>query len=200
MKKLILALIFLLPGIFHAQAQSPRRAESPACKIGRIEGEIGVGALFGGDKLNFDNNRIGATYYAEVRYNMSRMPLDVGLQVAGSIFNRDSDNAGDLKFKTWNIMAVTDYNILRCKKVSFFTGVGLGYAILDNSAPITFDNSAPNWAGFSTGDKSGSFCFMPRVGVELFHRLRFTLDYKLQEKANRHFDLTVGFVFGGGKR
>lgn len=77
---------------------------------------------------------------------------------------------------------------------------GLGYTALDTSGPIRFDNSNPNWAGFSTGDKKGSFCFMPRVGVELFHRLRFTFDYKLQEKANRHFDLTVGFVFGGGRK
>lgn len=200
MKKLLLALVLILPGAFPTRAQVPHNAKSTDCKIGRLEGEIGVGAAFGGDKLNFDKNRIGATFYAEGRYNMSRLPLDAGLQVSGSIFHRDSDNAGELEFKTWNIMAVSDYNFRRCKKVSFFVGVGLGYAVLDNSAPVAFDDSEPNWAGFSTGDKSGSCCFMPRVGMELFHRLRFTFDYKLQEKANRHFDLTVGFVFGGGKR
>lgn len=200
MKKLILALILLVSGIPGSHAQATRNTASPARKVGRIEAEIGVGALFGGDKLNFDNNRIGATFYAEARYNLRRLPLDAGVQVAGSIFYRDSDNAGDLGFRTWNIMAVSDYNFRRGKTVSFFAGIGLGYAFLNNSAPIAFDNSAPNHGGFSTGDKTGSFCFMPRVGMELFHRLRFTLDYKMQEKANRHFDLTVGFVFGGGKR
>lgn len=194
MKKLFLLLILPLVGISSIHAKSPGR------KVAPIEAEIGAGAIFGGDKLDFDNNRIGATFYTEARYNLSRLPLDVGVQVAGAIFHRESDNAGDLKFKSWNLMAVTDYNFRRCGNVSFFAGIGLGYAFLDNSAPIAFDNSGPNWAGFSTGSKKGSFCFMPRAGVELFHRLRFTLDYKMQERANRHFDLTVGFVFGGGRR
>lgn len=198
MKNLIYALALLC--VFQGNAQTTQRATKSDCTVARFEGEIGVGAIFGADKLNFDSNRIGATFYAEGRYNLRRFPLDVGLQVAGSIFHRDSDNAGNLEFRTWNVLAVSDYNFRQCKKVSFFAGVGLGYAALDTSAPIVFDNSTPNWAGFSTGDKKGSFCFMPRVGVELFHRLRFTFDYKFQEKANRHFDLTVGFVFGGGQK
>lgn len=41
---------------------------------------------------------------------------------------------------------------------------------------------------------------MPRIGVELLHHLRVTLDYKFQEKANRHIGLTLGVVFGGGRR
>lgn len=61
-------------------------------------------------------------------------------------------------------------------------------------------HSQPNWGGFSTGNKTASFCFMPRVGVELFHHLRITLDYKLQEKANRHVGISLGVVFGGGRR
>ena len=169
-------------------------------KVGCIEGEIGGGITFGADKLNFDKNKFGATFYAEGRYNIQRVPLDVGVQVGGTIFHRESVNAGQLKFKTWNVMAVTDYNLRRHKKISFFAGVGLGYASLDNSAPITFDDSQPNWGGFSTGTKTGSFCFMPRIGIELLHHLRVTFDYKLQEKANRHFGLTFGVVFGGGSR
>ena len=181
MKKLILALALLCA--FQSNAQSTPSAKRSDCEVRRFEGEIGVGINFGADKLNFNSNRIGATFFAEGRYNLQRLPIDVGLQIAGSIFHRDADNAGNLEFQTWNVLAVTDYNLRRCNKVS-----------------IRFDNSNPNWAGFSTGDKKGSFCFMPRVGVELFHRLRFTFDYKLQEKANRHFDLTVGFVFGGGRK
>lgn len=198
MKKLILALALLCA--FQSNAQSTPSAKRSDCEVRRFEGEIGVGINFGADKLNFNSNRIGATFFAEGRYNLQRLPIDVGLQIAGSIFHRDADNAGNLEFQTWNVLAVTDYNFRRCNKVSFFAGFGLGYTALDTSGPIRFDNSNPNWAGFSTGDKKGSFCFMPRVGVELFHRLRFTFDYKLQEKTNRHFDLTVGFVFGGGRK
>lgn len=197
MKKLLF--VFALLCFMQVSAQTGQSSVADR-KVGRIEGEIGVGLSFGADKLNFDKNRLGATFYAEARYNMQRVPLDVGVQVAGSIFHRESVNAGELKFKTWNVMAVTDYNFRRHAKISFFAGMGLGYASLDNSAPITFDDSQPNWGGFSTGTKTESFCFMPRVGVELFHHLRVTFDYKLQEKANRHFGLSLGVVFGGGRR
>ena len=105
-----------------------------------------------------------------------------------------------MDFKTENVLVVTDYNFRRYNKISFFTGIGLGYATLDNSLPISFDDSKPNWGGFLTGYKKGSFCFMPRIGVELFHHLRMTLDYKLQEKANRHFGFSLGVVFGGGRK
>lgn len=198
MKKLIIAfalLLYFMPG----NAQTGQSVVTDQ-KVGRIEGEIGGGITFGADKLNFDKAKPGATFYAEARYNIQRLPLDVGVQVGGTIFHRESVNAGQLKFKTWNVLAVTDYNFRRYNKISFFAGIGLGYASLDNSAPITFDNSQPNWGGFSTGTQTGSFCFMPRIGVEFLHHLRVTFDYKLQEKANRHFGLSLGIVFGGGRR
>lgn len=195
MKNIIFAIALL--SFFQVNAQTTQSIDTD-CTIGRIEGEIGVGAVFGADKLNFDKNRLGATFYAEGRYNMQRLPLDIGIQVSGAIFHRESNNAGELRFNTWNVMAVSDYNFRPCKKVSFFAGIGLGYAALVNSAPIGFDNSGSNWGSFSTGSKTGSFCMMPRVGVEFFHHLRITFDYKLQEKANRHFGLTLGVVFGGG--
>lgn len=78
--------------------------------------------------------------------------------------------------------------------------MGLGYFSLDNSAPMTFDDAPDNWGGYSTGNKTGGFCFMPRAGVELFHRLRLAIDYKLQEDANRHFRTTLEVVFGSGRR
>lgn len=197
MKKLIFvfALLCFLQG--NAQTNNLEVAER---KIRRLEGEIGCGLTFGPDKLNFDRNNTGATMYVEARYNLRRIPLDFGVQVRGTIFHRESFNAGRMAFKTMNLTAVTDYNFRRHQKISFFAGFGLGYAGLSDSAPITFDNSRPNWAGFSTGTKTGSFCFMPRVGVEFFHHLRVTLDYKFREKANRHFAVTIGGVFGGGSR
>jgi len=197
MKKLIFAFALLCCIQGNAQTSQSTVADR---KVGRIEGEIGGGFSFGADKLNFDKNKLGATFYAEARYNMQRVPLDIGVQAGGTIFHRESVNAGQLKFRTWNVMAVSDYNFRRCKKISLFAGIGLGYASLDHSAPITFDDSQSNWGGFSTGTRTGSLCFMLRIGVELFHHLRVTLDYKLQEKANRHFGLSLGVVFGGGCR
>lgn len=197
MKRLIV--VWALLCFMHGHAQTGQSAAADR-KVGCIEGEIGGGFSFGADKLNFDKNKLGATFYAEARYNLQRIPLDVGVQAGGTIFHRESVNAGQLKFKTWNVTAVADYNFRRYKKIAFFAGIGLGYASLDHAAPITFDDSQPNWGGFSAGTKTGSFCFMPRIGVELLHHLRVTLDYRLQEKANRHFGLSLGVVFGGGRR
>lgn len=187
---------------FHAglcPKQPVGRCGACACG-GPVRGEIGGGLSFGADRLNFDRSNPGAAFYAEARYNVQLLPLDVGVQVGGTIFHRESDHAGQLKFRSWNVMAVADYNFRRQRNVSFFAGAGVGYAFLDNSAPVVFDDTQSNWGGFSTGSRSGSLCFMPRIGVELFHHLRVTFDYKLQERANRHFGLSLGVVFGGGRR
>ena len=197
MKKIVFTFVLLLyfmPGNARTDQSSINQ------RIRYLEGEVGVGISFGADKLNFDRSELGAVLYTEARYNIQRIPLDVGVQVGGTIFHRESFNAGRLDFKTENILVVTDYNFRRYNKISFFTGIGLGYATLDNSLPISFDDSKPNWGGFLTGYKKGSFCFMPRIGVELFHHLRMTFDYKLQEKANRHFGFSLGVVFGGGRK
>lgn len=194
MKKYVI-LIFAIFCLSSVEAQ-----DKSAYSVGNIEGEIGAGVVFGTDKLGFDKINPGAVFYAEIRHNFRKLPLDAGIQVAGTIFHRESDNAGQLKFKSWSLMAITDYNFLQKSRVSFFAGAGVGYTSSEHSAPVVFDDSQPNWGGFSTGEKRGSFCFMPRVGVELFHHLRVTAAYKLADKANSHFDLTVGVAFGGGLR
>ena len=189
MKKRIFAWALLLLGFMQGYAQNSPSADTGRARVvGRFEGEIGGGLSF------------GAAFYAEARYNVQLLPLDVGVQVGGTIFHRESDHAGQLKFRSWNVMAVADYNFRRRRNVSFFAGAGVGYAFLDNSAPVVFDDTQSNWGGFSTGSRSGSLCFMPRIGVELFHHLRVTFDYKLQERANRHFGLSLGVLFGGGRR
>ena len=169
-------------------------------EVRRIEGEIGVGLVFATGKLQFDRNNTGATCHAELRYNLQRQPIDVGVQVSGTTFHRESDMAGLKNFHSWNLLAVADYNYRRGRRVSLFGGLGVGYASIESSAPIMFDNTQPNWGGFSDGGQRGSFCVMPRIGVEFFNHLRLTLDYKWQEKANRHFSLTLGGVFGGGRK
>ena len=137
---------------------------------------------------------------AEVRYNLASLPLDVGVQVSGSMFHREVQSTRSLKFKSLNVLAVADVNIFRARAISIFAGAGFGYALCGETAPVTFDNSQGEWGGFSTGGEKSGICFVPRVGVELFHRLRVTFDYRLQEKANRHFDVTLGFVIGGGRK
>lgn len=197
MKKRVFVLVLACLSLGTVRAASPLQTDKEA---GRIEGEIGGGVAFGSGKSGFDRNDPGATFHAELRYNLRRLSLDVGVQAGGTIFHRTAHRAGELKFRSWNILAVSDYNFRRCRKVSLFAGIGLGYAFLDNSAPIRFDDTQTNWGGFSTGTKTGSLCFMPRIGIEYWQRLRLTGAYCLEERANSHFSLTLGIVLGGGCR
>lgn len=192
MRKLLLIGIYLCISMYNTRAQSH--------EIRAWEAEIGTGITFGGDRLNFDRICPGASFLVEGRYNFTRVPVDVGLQVNASLFQRESKYAGEMRFKSWNILAVSDYNFFRTNRISLFAGAGFGYAYHKESAPILFDNTQPNWGGFSSGGDQHGVCFMPRIGAEFFHHLRLTFDYRVQEKANRHWNLTVGFVFGGGEK
>lgn len=194
MKRLLFACIiscfaFCLPAV----------SANPGRDVRALELEIGAGAVFGSDKLNFDKNRMGISALVEARYNLTSLPLDVGLQINGGLFHRDIQSSRSLKFRSLNVLAVADVNLFRARTISLFAGAGFGYALYGETAPIAFDSSQ-EWSGFETGGGKSGICFMPRVGVELFHRLRVTFDYRWQEKANRHFDVTLGFVFGGGRK
>ena len=64
MKKLLLIGICLCASVYGTCAQNHG--------IRAFEAEIGAGIAFGGDKLNFDNVRPGASFFAEGRYNFTR--------------------------------------------------------------------------------------------------------------------------------
>ena len=166
----------------------------------KVNAEIGVGVVFGSKKIGFDQIGAGASIYAEGRYNFTNSHIDAGLHLSGSIFHRKSKNAGSLYFKSYNVMAISDYNLFIAKGVSLFAGAGVGLCICNVSSPIGFDNSKRNWGGFTTGDKTHSFSFMPRAGVELFNHWRLTFNYKLQEKANINYGITLGYAFGAGAK
>lgn len=164
---------------------------------GHIELELGIGPLFGMQKLGFDRINTGANFYIEPRYVFSDVPVSVGFNVAAMIFHRESDNAGRQRFKSWNFMAVGDYQLARSKNISVFAGMGLGFAKLDVTAPVIFDNSQPNWGGFITGDSKNVFSFMPRVSIEMFKRFRLTTSLRIEEKSNNNLSVTIGYIFGG---
>lgn len=194
MKKLLLA--YALLSCLHANSQTPHYLENSDKAVRSIEVEIGGGAIFGASKMNFEKSETGGMGFGEMRYNFKHLPIDVGVQIAGNVFDRWTNTAGNLGFTSVNCMAVSDYNFRREKNISLFAGIGLGLAWHENAAPITHVGGN----GYTINGPSKSFCFMPRIGVELFHHLRVTFNYKLEEKANRHCNISFGVVFGGGCR
>ncbi len=170
-------------------------------EVRRLEGEIGIGLVNGVNAFTLDQCGFGPKLYGELRYNFQALPIDVGLQLSNSYFWRDSDHqAQRLKSKSFNVMAVADYNLFRGRKISLFAGVGLGLGVLDMSHPISINAADPHWAGYTTGEGKNKPCLSPRVGVELFNHLRVTIHYMAEERANNHFGFSIGAVLGGGRK
>lgn len=190
MKRLLL--LFALFGSLTASAQQR--------EVRAIEVELGVGMTFGASELSsagFDKNRIGETGFVEIRYNWKRLPIDVGLHLGGTIFGREIRESGEkLNFSSGNFMLTSDYNYRRKSNCSLFAGLGIGYATFGHSAQTEYAGDG----GYTDNGSSGSFCIMPRVGIELFHRLRLTCAYVVEERANRHFSLSLGIAIGGGHK
>ncbi|MCM1218769.1 MAG: hypothetical protein NC548_30155 [Lachnospiraceae bacterium] len=190
MKRLLL--LFTLFGILTTSAQQR--------EVRAIEVELGVGMTSGAVRLQsvgFDKNRTGETGFIEIRYNWKRLPIDVGFHIGGTIFGREMRESGEkLNFSSGNFMLTSDYNYRRNSNCSLFAGLGIGMATFGNSAEMQYVGDG----GYTDNGSSGSFCVMPRVGVELFHRLRLTCAYVIEEQANRHFSLTLGIAIGGGRK
>ena len=193
MIKRVLAILVLTLSFTNAFAQK--------VEVRRFEGEIGIGLINGVNKLTLDGCDAGPRLYAELRYNLHALPIDVGLQFSSAYFHRDAESQADrLQTKSCNIMAVADYNIFRGRKISFFAGAGVGCGILNLTAPITITRPDERWSGYTSGEGKAKFSVMPRIGVEFFNHLRLTLFYTGEEKANNHYGLSIGGVFGGGKK
>ena len=122
-------------------------------EVRRLEGEIGVGLVNGVNSFALDACNVGPKLYGELRYNFRFLPIDVGLQVSGSYFHREIESQAERqKSKSYNVMAVADYNLFRGRKFSVFAGVGGGLGVLDMSYPINIKAPDAHWAGYSTGD------------------------------------------------
>ena len=193
---LIVMLMALLPSMLWAQKR----------EVGSCEFEIGGAIALGSAELRnldlkWDENEPGYSLHAEFRYNFALIPLDLGVRVGSSFFNRTLFQVfEDAEFKSINAMGVVDYTLFRKSAVSLFVGAGFGYSALDTSHLGDLDHQSPGIKEFIKDHSKGTFCMMPRLGVEIAHHIRITASYLYQKSASNHFDLSVGIVFGGGKR
>ena len=193
---LLLVLAMLLVGV-----------ESASAQVRKWEVEIGAGCIIPSDRLKpiFDNE-VGFNIQTEVRYNFGMVPVDLGLHVDGNLFKREVKSVSDIKFMSYNAMAVADLNLFRNKKVQFFAGCGLGYGWLAKDGENigtsedvldALDKTKDAWHGKS------ALMVMPRIGIEAWHHLRATIYYKAPAdktliKEQGHFGVSLGVVIGGG--
>ena len=192
----VLLLVMLFIGVENLSAQ-----------VRKWEVELGAGCVIPSDQLRpmFDNE-VGFNIQTEVRYNFGMVPVDLGLHVDGNLFKREWKSISDIKFMSYNAMAVADLNLLRNKKVQVFVGCGLGYGWLAKDVENigtsedvldALDKTKDAWHGKS------ALMAMPRIGIEAWHHLRATIYYKAPAdktliKEQGHFGVSLGLVIGGG--
>ena len=176
----------------------------------RFELELGIGSTFGYDKIKPLKNQIGGNIYAEGRYNLSKVPITLGLYASYNIYGRKfrhysdiTDDSGEtigqmfgetnIDYMSTNIMLTCDYIFNVHPKIKLLAGAGIGICHIDTSADATVE---ADFFGSTVADDgtSGTAAFMPRVGAVFFDRLRLTFGYKLQERANRSAFLSLGYV------
>lgn len=197
MRKLIRFFIFAAFSVI-AVAASARDGADKHWQV-----ELGAGPTFGYSKvMGLSNNQAGATIFGEARYAFSKVPVSVGLQVATNLYARDYYSGGDeitgasgIDFFSTNIMITGDYYLEVNDKINLFAGAGLGYCKINNSKNVEISDA--DFGAISVGDDgpSGTAAFMPRVGVLFFNKIRLTVGYRFEEKANRSAFATAGFVF-----
>ena len=208
----ILAAMFVSTQVVSAQTTTTnetattKKAKTPR-KIRAFELELAGGIVSPTEKLSFDKNNLGWTALGELRYNFKRLPLDLGVHVDGALFNREGQRLNDpeslkgiatAKFTSITGLGVVDVNLLRTKAFSIFFGCGVGYGML-----LSDIREIQNVKDI---DQKGSFCVMPRAGIELFRHIRATFYYKhfevggVKDLSQDHYGVSLGVVFGGGKK
>lgn len=176
---LLLLLSLLLPTTAKASEDLP---------VKTFEMEVKFEFTYPLSSLAGTTNNLGGGIGLEARWNLRRLPIDIGAELNFNNASR-SVSGDDQGFCLNSLQAVADYNFLRGHKVSPFVGLGLGAG----------DRDISGW-GESMADEGGTFCVTPRAGVELFRHLRLTLDARIASKYYNTVGFSIGYVFGGGLR
>lgn len=159
------------------------------------EFEIAMGVMSGLKDDYGAYPRIGGQFLFEYRYNIPGNNLSFGTQWSIGYFKRvDYDN--DLVSRISNkgsMINYLDYNFRLKDNVSIFAGLGVGLALINYEYP--------EWVADDIYEQrylfTRSAVVTPRVGVELFKRLRLTIDYRLMRKDYSYFSINLGFTIGG---
>ena len=194
-KELLLILIICL-------AASPILGQNQR-SVSLIEFELGVGAKASPNvsvidfnsfsAVKSDKTNIGAALFMEARVNIPSTAFDVGLQFSLHFFDREWEGMMNRTYRFKSLTTYIDYNYRKWDNIVPFAGVGVGFSNVD----LEVDYAAPAANDVSN---TNSACLNPRIGVEIYDRVRLTLDWKIMHKHFSQVGLSLGFVFGGGKR
>ena len=173
MKKLQLVLCMALMTVMPCRAQQ---------NVTPFEFEIKAGTNLPLNSVSGFSNKLGINLGLESRWNLKRLPMDVGAELYIGSALRHEEGDETISNRTFSLAVLSDYQINRGSKVSPFIGLGLGVA---NCQQIIG----------SLGDEATTFCIIPRAGVALSRHLRLTLDAHISKKYYSNVGLTIGYSF-----
>jgi hypothetical protein len=110
----------------------------------------------------------------EARYNFVK-PWDIGARAYMDWYGSAFD-------------ITADYNLSRGADLAFFFGAGAGLECVSNI----------DYMGVKT--EYDAFHLMPRVGIEMFRHLRFTLLLNTYNFKPNDLCVSIGYAFGGGTK
>jgi hypothetical protein len=172
MKKILLFIVFIsIYSIVFAQKQQYRF----------VEGELGVSMPFGIPQVYGEQTtKLYPGLYGELRFNIPNRHLSIGTQLYLAGWEITGYDIYKRKCNTVALNTVFDYNFNEIKGIIMpFAGSGIGLADLNRSSTLFVS---------------------PRIGFEVWNRIRFSFGYNLTDRSYSGFVVKLGFVIGGGKK
>ena len=123
--------------------------------------------------------------------------IALAIEVRNNISPRwDIGPRASMDFHGSQASIVSDYNFVRPDKdILFFVGGGVGIGHV--SRDVDVDSS---YGGIATGEDAMRLLIMPRAGIELFQHVRLTLYVNTYNFSSIDPFLSLGIVFGGGRK
>ena len=187
MRKIVLLLSLFLTFFQFMSAQ----------KVGRFEFELGVGGVYP-ISATWTPAFNGINHYGEIRYNFNNK-FDIGLNLLCSSYYRNHTHENTIeRLVDLSATVYCDYNWRKEDNYNGFVGIGSGIitAISD-----TDYYGGPGGQG-AIGNGGRTICFSPRVGVELFDRVRLSYSPMIPYGGDEYIfsTISIGLAFGGKKK
>jgi opacity protein-like surface antigen len=165
-------------------------AVGSAQEVQKFEGEINVGLTCPIGNFHNGEKQVGPEIGVEFRYDMPDTKWDFGalLNMTTTVYryyDTNSDWYWDQSNRGLNLVALADYNFKQGSKFNPYVGLGVGLSAYDTVHEIKYDNSGV------------SFIVRPRVGIEMFTRVRLAAFASLSRVGYNSVGFTIGYVFGG---
>lgn len=185
-RTLLILLLCMLPAYGRAQVV-------PSRKYQPVEVEVGIGTGIPLNRLGAEKFGFLKTVKGEIRYNTPAGVFDFGagvqLMKVGRIFNQGEAGLKATDYSSLQLYGVVDYNWRVNHYMNLFAGLAFGASHNISLMPDGF-SYAKKWSPYVG----------PRIGMEVWDRLRVTITCNLMDRANNFIGFEIGYAFGGKQK